>query len=365
MTKPKRYLFAVITCILIGIFSIMTLEFLARLLLRESPYLPKRKIQAIQNYVAPHPRLGFLWKRNILYSDNVLLPWNDQVVTPLSTDSNGFRNHPKAISLPEEKRHINIIGLGDSFMHDAAYLFHELFLEHGFFYYNMAMPRHCPPQYNLVLRDYVISLKPDWIIYSIYKNDFSETIDFENWKESGHDWFTYHSGSWAGPAIDKSGTGLELFLSRYLKGCHAFYRTIRYKYLNLRERIFSHKQNQGAVSEDYLKQMERVRFYIIQAHRIARSNNIKFLLLPIPDKATMISRNYNRKIFYDKFLKFVQDLDPDIQILELYEKFDEVPEVQTLYYKIDSHWNANGIKTAAEAILGIVRQDKTCFAPCP
>ncbi len=142
----SRILLVVVLCLV----PLAASELFLRARFGESPYAPGEQLRKVQSYLRLHPTIGFRWKANIDTGDGVRLPWADQIVEPLSTDEVGFRNLPQAIAARNE-RTIDIIGLGDSFVHDAAYVFHEFFWDRGLFYYNMAMHRQCPPQYNLIL----------------------------------------------------------------------------------------------------------------------------------------------------------------------------------------------------------------------
>ena len=100
---------------------------------------------AVQGLLSLNPYVGYLWKSNL----NVMFPkrlqWLDIdvegiVPKPLVTDQYGFRNDPNAVTRLED-RPPDIIGLGDSYINDAAYEFFNYFEQNGYYYYNMAMHR--------------------------------------------------------------------------------------------------------------------------------------------------------------------------------------------------------------------------------
>ncbi len=315
---------------------VVLFEFLARDFLNETMYLPGTNILNVQKYLKSNSEIGFLWKKNIAYSDSILLPWSDQIVTPLSTDSNGFRNLPAAIF---SQQSVDIIGLGDSFIHDASYIFYNYFDKKGLFYYNMAMHRHSPPQYNLILKEYAIKQKPKWIIYGIYENDFIESIDFINWKNSKMDWFRFHSGVWGGPeTIDnlKEPYSIPLF-----KGSYAFFRLF---YNKIKSKYFAKNKVDG---------VKIVSKCIREAFVISKKNNIKFLLLLIPSKETLYSGKSQN---YDTLLNDIED--SGITVIDLRKYFSRCKNKDKLYYEIDGHWNEYGILEGAKIINSYIKNDK-------
>lgn len=201
---------------------------LAELILRASfadtAYVPGQEIRAVQSYLKPHPRVGYLWKENLRPDKDRLLSWADEGGVGLSTDEVGFFNSPQAIQVRRSGHWPEIIGLGDSFMHNASFAFHDFFWQHGMFFYSMAMHRHCPPQYNLILKECALPIRPRWIVYGVFENDFTETTDFENWRTSGLNWFDYHSGTWYGPARPASRS--TRFLETTLSGWWALKRSL-------------------------------------------------------------------------------------------------------------------------------------------
>jgi len=347
MSVRKKSFLSLLLFLLVCALCILTIEFLSY----KTLLLPGSEVVKVQSYLKFHPEVGYLWKENISYSDNVLLPWVDIITEPLSTDKTGFRNHPEAISFLRHNKHINIIGLGDSFMHDAAYLYFNLFSEKNLFYYNMAMHRHCPPQYNIILQEYVLPLKPDWIIYGVFENDFCETIDFENWKKSGTDWFTYHSGCWAGPATNGRYQYLKSFIQNYLKGSYVFYKIMQQKYWIWKERVFNKTEQKETVQRPF-SHIEKVYSYILQAYGMAHANNIRLLVVLIPGKETTLTGKPNKD--YNQLYELLQK--SDIPVLDLQKKFNAMPDKQKLYYKIDSHWNFTGMREGAKAMLDFMEK---------
>ena len=220
MHKEKLYKILLLAIVLF--LMLLFLELVFRKMFLDTAYVPSKEIQKTQSLLKLHPRIGYLWKKTIGYDSGTILKWRDQAPTVLSTDSIGFKNPPEAIQAREEGKQIDIIGLGDSFIHDASGVFYLHFRANNMFYYNMAMHRQSPPQYNIILDDYVKIENPDFVIYGLHETDFKEARDFENWKRSGIDWFTYHSGTWCGPPLNNN--RIKRFFIKNLKGSYAFYR---------------------------------------------------------------------------------------------------------------------------------------------
>ena len=321
---------------------ISSAEFFLRTRFAETPFVPGSRLLKVQSYLQLHPTLGFLWKRDIAYDDGVLLPWRDQVVVPLSTDSAGFRNHPGAIAALEGDRRVDVIGLGDSFLHDCAYIFHDLFEQRGLFYYNLAMHRHSPPQYNLILEQYAAALRPRWVVYAVFENDSREAVDFERWKASGLDWFSYHSGIWAGPPVDASRLGR--LLRRSFRGGYGFYRSLTRESRQRRERAELSQQIPA-----------NLRSYVLEASEIARSRGIRLLLVLVPSKTTAIQGRSDESPLYDQLLRDLREAAiPTLDLRQSFAESDRDPA--SLYYRLDAHWNPDGMRAAAEAILGALAE---------
>ena len=174
---------------------------------------------------------------------------------------------------------VNIIGLGDSFVHDAANTFYEYFDRHSLFYYSLAMHRHSPPQYNIILRDYAAPLRPDWIIYGLYENDFDEAEDFDAWRESGVDWFAFHSGTWAG----------------WPTGGGAFDRLTQQYIPELRWRFLRAAYRYGFLRVPMAQSGERMATQVVSALDLANQMESNFLLVLIPSKKAVSEACHRRR----------------------------------------------------------------------
>jgi hypothetical protein len=282
-----------------------------------------RKIHVVQQYLALNEEVGFLWKPN----QNVAISEKDRWLNakregippepPLTIDQYGFPNPPAAME--ELKTNTpDIIGLGDSFIHNGAKLFFEFFQKRGIFYYNMAMHRQCPPQYNAILTRYAIKHRPKQILYGVYVNDFEETEDFKQWKQSGLDWFTYHSGIWCGPPIKPKGA---------------------------RDPADTAQQRDSNVKD--------VLGYVLSANELCRTNGIGFTLMLIPSKEYVVSRTRSdpyETIGYDTLQKNASRAG--IRVIDLRDVFLKEKNPASLYWKEEGHWSYHGMEVAAQVYLG-------------
>jgi len=332
-----RILLSLAACV----FSLILAEWALRHRFRDTAYIPGAQILLIQSWLQLHPEIGFAWKPNIDYDDDIMLGWADQEVelAIVSTDSNGFLNHPEAIASLERGDPIDIIGLGDSFMQGAAYPYAEHFAGAGLSYYNLAIQRQAPPQYNLILDRYAVPLKPRLIVYGIFSNDFTETIDFETWQESGLDWFTYHSGTWCGPPVAESVMGYRL--RRLFRGFYAAYRGYR-----------AQRSTTTITSPDETFDLEdavrRVVAYTQHAYTMCRNEDIAFLVLLIPSKRSVLQIDPFEEGAYTQLVQACQA--SNIPIVNLRSHFTSHPEPARLYNQIDDHWNIAGMLHAAQVI---------------
>jgi len=235
----------------------------------------------------------------------------------------------------------NIIGIGDSFIHNGSFVLFN-FLKKGLFFYNMAMYTYGPPQYNIVLKKYALSQKPDWILYGIYENDFDDTIRFEQWKKSGVDWVTYQS--WR--KMSSSLPQWRLNLIKHLPGIMELAQIMIKKY-HLSEPNDKDPSLAGFSEVDKLKHVFN---YITEAASLAKSNNVNFLCILIPARDVNSRGVTSADAHYEILSKMLAR--NNIDVLDLRPVIRDYPGGRTsLYNKIDKHWNRKGITVASEKIL--------------
>ena len=165
--------------------ALLLFEAVAQHRYRDTVYVPGPDIERIQAELVEVPDIGFLWRAGVRPEDRVIIGWSDAGEEPLSADRDGFRNGPPAVARLASGEPVQVVGLGDSFMHGAAVLLHDAFAAAGHSYHSRAMHRHCPPQYNLILKRYALPLAPAVVLYGISENDYTDIDDFERWQRSG------------------------------------------------------------------------------------------------------------------------------------------------------------------------------------
>lgn len=329
-TTMRNRLLSILLLLATCCVIILVSECIFRVRYRHYFYSADDQVKAIQSHLVLHPKLGFTWKANIKPT-GIILRDEDAELDPLCSDKNGFLNHPEAINTSET---VDVIGLGDSFMEHAHYEFYGLFRENGLNYYSMSVHRQCPAQYNIILRDYALKEKPKWIIYGLYENDFLELDDFEDWQESGLDWFSFHSGTWCGRSLNTSST--ERFFKKHFRGFFALEKVLREK-LNLQ------KDQSDTISS------EKVARCINEAHGLAAKSNVKMLLVLIPSKETALNGPTVESALFDEVLKQLKKPGPEV--IDLRASFAEVENPSDLFYKLDGHWNRKGMRKAGELVL--------------
>lgn len=343
MSVRHRAKFALFNVAFIGLVASVTL-LASELLLRIRYAEPMRKtapeILAIQEYLQLEPDIGFVWKTNVREEENIIFDLRDIEFPPLSTDAQGFINPPESIQALEHEIPVDVVGLGDSFMEHGAYIFRTLFTNAGLSYYNLAIHRQSPPQYLSILEKYSAPLHPEWIILGLFENDFEEIEDYDQWRKSGMDWFSYHSGLWYGPAVPMD--PMRAFYVKHLRGVNGLVHAIRGRLRN--ERI--------SFSGPTEAQIERVVAVLAETQQHAEAQGAHFLLVVIPGKNTSIHGDSPASRAYDRVI----DGLPETSVLDLRPMFSSVPDPATLYYREDAHWNADGIEKAGNAIVARIRE---------
>ena len=325
---------------------------LAEPLLRLRYAEPRRaatpEILAIQAHLQLHPEIGFTWNSNVPAEQNIVLAVSDAEFHPLSTDEFGFINHPDAIAARGAGGAIDIVGLGDSFIEHASHNFYDFFKSNGLSYYGMAVHRQAPPQYNAILEAHALPLRPKWILYGLFENDFIETTDFDTWRASGLDWFAFHSGTWCGPPVPAN--ALARFSGHYLAGYGGLYRV-------LHARLRGEKMT---VSGPGQPEIRRVLEEIRRAADLAAAHGTAFMLILIPSRVTAVHGATPEARAYDAI---VENLDlAGISLVDLRRNFGEHRDPASLYYAVDGHWNRAGMEVAAREILEAVHRKSNASA---
>lgn len=90
-------------------------------------------------------------------------------------------------------------------------------------------------------------------------------------------------------------------------------------------------------------------------HNFFRSRGIRFIFLPIPNKETILyeSLGTSRPVFLKQLVARLQQLG--IETVDTQEAFEQAfRKGLFLYQKDDTHWNAQGVKVAAELIRNLI-----------
>jgi hypothetical protein len=336
-TRAKR----IANCVVLGMLSLGVTVAICEGLLRwryaEPLRQPLDEVLAIQPYLKLHPEIGFTWNENIDAAENIVFTIQDAEQEALSTDARGFINPPDALQQRAQDSAVEVIGLGDSFMEHASHTFRKAFASAGYSYYNLAIHRQATPQYNAILNAYALPMNPKIIVYGLFENDFAEAEDFRNWKESGLDWFAFHSGTWCGKPLNPKASAR--LLNRFFPGSIAFAGVVRSRLRGDRMSILGPSEAQvSRIAED-----------IVEAHRQVVDHGARFLLVLIPSRATAVNGETLESNAYDGVLSRIADAS--IPVLDLRKPFLDQEDPLSLYYPIDAHWNRDGMTLAADAIL--------------
>lgn len=299
------------------------------------------EVMQVQPYLRTHPTFGFTWEPNVSPKEKVVFEVKDIDFEPLSTDPFGIINHPEAIAARQEKAPVDVVGLGDSFMEMAAHRFYERFDEHGVAYYSLAIHRQAPPHYAELFEAYRDELAPKIAVVGIFENDFAETADFDRWKASGLDWFTFHSGTWCGRPVAVSAA--ERFTRKYFRGYWGLARVIR-------SRLRGERMSVGGPTA---YQVRRVRQELSRIADQGERQGIEMMFVFIPSRATATGEPTAEALAYDDGIAALTARGLDT--LDLRPLFSEHTDPASLYYKEDGHWNANGIALAWREIWDVLR----------
>jgi len=347
LSRTRKIFFSLFLVFFALVLAVVCSELVLRLTVLGNQEYENRAVSFAMHHLRADRDVGYLWKGGLSIDDPP--GWYDQQVFPLVTDQDGFFNPAEAVVMRQAGTAVDIIGLGDSFIHGATYDFFEFFRGKGLFFYNMSMSRHCPPQYNIILRKYALPLYPGWILYGIYENDFDETPDFENWQQSSADWFTFHSGTWFGPAVHVP--PWRAAFERYLPGFSMLEKRVR------RQFGFSPPVSYRQVAATVLSEREKaekVAGYIVRAYEDTRNTGSSFLCLLIPARDVDKAGKSGHDFHYNIVARILTE--KGVPVLDLRQVFGKEAERRELYYVQDAHWNNKGILETAEAVYRAMEQ---------
>jgi hypothetical protein len=316
--------------------ALAVVEVVGRTRFADTPYVPGPQIRMVQSELVLSARVGFLWRPHVEPGPDDVIAWSDAEPFALSTDSEGFLNIPEAIARVARGEVPDVVGVGDSFLQVADEEFYERFMDAGLLYYSLAMHHQGPPQYNRILMDRGIGLRPGRVLYGISENDYADTFDFERWEESGLDWFAFHSGSWCGPP--SSGSPALDRARRGLRGTWAVWRALR-----------------ANLWPDPPARVDPrvVRDYVLEARDAAQAAGIRFTVLIVPSKDSSLDGATPDAARHETLVGLLRE--SGVEIVDLRSSLAAAPGSPPLFHERDSHWNRAGQKVAAERILGSIR----------
>lgn len=327
------------TLINMTIFALVVVvfgEFLFRHRYATSERTATPLILDIQQYLELDDVIGFRWRPGIDADEGIVFEDGDAIAYPLSTDQFGFINAPESIARFEEGAEADIIGVGDSFMEHAAHEFSATFAQHGLVYRNMAMHRQAPQQFSDVVEHFALKLKPDLVVYSLYENDYVEYDDYENWEESGLNWFAFHSGTWCGTPLATS--PWERRAQSWFKGYLALYGLID-------SRLSGDQSAETYINADTV---EGIADEILHTYKRCMESDIQFAVLLIPSRESATSSLSPEAQSYDRVLDTIGT--SAISVIDLREIFASHSSPRSLYYEQNGHWNPTGMRLTAEMI---------------
>ena len=88
------------------------------------------------------------------------------------------------------------------------------------------------------------------------------------------------------------------------------------------------------------------------------AKGIRFIFLPIPNKENIYYRDLgtSKPVFLEKLIGELQDLG--VEVVDTQSVFDQITNQTSihLYHRDDTHWNAEGVKMAAELLEDLIRK---------
>jgi hypothetical protein len=337
---PRSRRFTNIALLLITTLIVAVIgEGLFRYRFHTGGYRPHESVLRIQDQLVAQPDYGFSWRPNVRKNEGIVFDVADVEYEPLSTDLNGFINHPGTA----DNSTVDILGLGDSFVEHAAHIWFELAKKRRLNYYSMALHRTAPPQYARIIKKHIGAGKPTWIVIGLFENDFVETSDFQQWQKSDLDWFEYHSGTWCGPPVDESFSAT--LRDGLFQGWSAALKNVRANLRGGRMTIT------GPTEEEIDGVTEALRE--IRTH--AKEIESRALIVLIPSKPTATGPLTNEAEAYDPVINALR-MDGPLDILDLRPAFRAHTDPSSLFYEIDGHWNTTGMKFAGQLLFDHIRR---------
>lgn len=221
---------------------------------------------------------------------------------------------------------------------------------------NAGLPNNGPDNYYLYLKNDGVKLNPDLVIVGFNIFNDIHNVGFD------HTWEIDSNG--LPTKVSSVSTYIDSQGNQKNKNLPLKFNTPIFKNSHLLAFLLDkmEKDNSGPIyqrgsySEDEIKQ--KIKKIFLEMKKIAESNNSQLLIVMIPEgiqvdeetrkmqglPTNLISRNPLQEEFKSFFEK------ESIDYLDLLPHFQNNTEKNT-YYELDNHWNKNGHKIAADAII--------------
>jgi hypothetical protein len=389
-----RFLLRVLTNTALALTAALLMLLVAELILARFPivspsleFLRAKKAEVIRHEIAV--RTGKGWYESFLMSDPELAykhrpnfqnrpeDLSNLPTRGFKTDHAGFFNEDSASSQP-----FDVACIGDSFVFVqwSDILREKTGLRVG----NFGVMGYSPPQYTIVLKRYVLKLKPKAVFYCIYANDAFEAAEYEEWKKSGTDWFTFQRGAWFGYLSSHIG---RLFVKEHLLRFSRIYALLDLALIHRRQSplaglaarsIPSQSGNLNLVfergffigltdmkNEKVQRGLMLIRDSLAEAGRLCREANVRLIVILIPPKEL---------VHYDTLRSLARPDDPignlpefyralreicgalNLEFYDVTERFREesAKSGKAFYKALDVHWDKEGRELMAQIAAEIL-----------
>ncbi len=115
------------------------------------------------------------------------------------------------------------------------------------------------------------------------------------------------------------------------------------------------KMNRNIPEEAFRQAIDRIKSY----HQALHQRGIRLILLPIPEKENILHEHLGipRPTFLERFILELRS--QGVETIDTQRAFEEAYRTQhlLLYHPDDTHWNADGVKVAAELVKKWIEQE--------
>lgn len=301
--------------------------------------------------IAPEPNTE---SRNLVTDPHV--PWrrkpNSRITATIADgetflyryNSQGFRDVEHPLEKPAET--FRIIALGDSFTHGSAANDEDTYPDqlesisnraHGgsprIEVINMGIPRYWPEAERLLLQHYGLRYDPDLVVIGFVFNDLSDTM-------RGVRHLTVSNGF----LIHRGGGILSAPLTWLYQHSHALRLPISWYFKRVAD-----KQPRLTLEQAWERIFDEYREMIRLAK--ARDPAVPVVIFNLSPKAWSRSGRLEYQRRLEEFCAA-----HDCFYLDIADDLAKVEDPSTLYWPLDGHYNADGYRVAASALLRFIEQ---------